>query len=906
MTINTKRLARRLFAPEVVQTSAMDCGPASLKCLLEGFNIPVSYGRLREACQTDVDGTSIDVIEVVANQLGIAAEQVMLPTEYLFLSEAAILPAIVVVRQSSGATHFVVVWRRSGAWLQIMDPALGRRWTRCDRFAAELYKHRLAVPSAAWREWAASDAFIKPLRQRLSLLGASVRQSNRIIDSALTDPGWRHLATLDAAVRMVSALIGADGINKGARAVRLLDALVDRSQRDGNDQTAAIPDSYWSVTPDTCSGEDEDKLILHGAVLLKAKSRDESPAGDSETELSPELSAALSEKPPRPTVLLLKLLKEDGLFTPIVLCGAMAIAVGGVLIETLLFRGLFDVAWELNMADQRLGAVVALMAFIALLLLMETPITTEAQRLGRHLETRMRMALLDKLPRLNDRYFQSRPISDMAERSHSLHLLKQIPGLGIRYLQALWDLSFTLAGIAVIDAASAPLAFGIGALAIGIPLVAQPLLNEQDLKVRIHAGALHGFYLDSMLGLVPIRSHRAENAIRREHEALLVEWARAGRSQIGTSLAVNGLQSLSCVGLATFLLLEHFQRAGVSGGVLLLIYWTLKLPATGQRIIKLTQQYPAQRNILLRLLEPLSAPEELQGPSETPSSPARSTDTARSRQSALGLSFAVRSGSILASGHTILEDINLSVSAGEHIGIVGVSGAGKSTLLGLLLGWHRLSGGEMLVDGTKLTGPDLDALRKTTAWVDPAIQIWNRPFLDNILYGKQSGDYSNIGAVIQSSDLSGVLQKLPNGMQTRLGEGGALLSGGEGQRIRLGRAVSQENVRLALLDEPFRGLDREQRGRLLRNAVDQWRAATLLCVTHDVSETLMFDRVLVVDNGKIIEDGNPAELAAIESRYRELLDMEKVVKKDSWQASDWRNIKIRAGRLQASASGSEP
>jgi ABC-type bacteriocin/lantibiotic exporter with double-glycine peptidase domain len=63
--------ARRYFAPEVVQTSAMDCGPATLKCLLEGFGIPVSYGRLREACQTDVDGTSIDTIEDIAGQLGL-------------------------------------------------------------------------------------------------------------------------------------------------------------------------------------------------------------------------------------------------------------------------------------------------------------------------------------------------------------------------------------------------------------------------------------------------------------------------------------------------------------------------------------------------------------------------------------------------------------------------------------------------------------------------------------------------------------------------------------------------------------------------------------------------------------------------------------------------------------------
>jgi len=76
---------RRIFVPEVVQTSAMDCGPAALKCLAEGFSIPVSYGRLREACQTDVDGTSIDTMEEVAVQLGLDAEQIMAPADFVLL-----------------------------------------------------------------------------------------------------------------------------------------------------------------------------------------------------------------------------------------------------------------------------------------------------------------------------------------------------------------------------------------------------------------------------------------------------------------------------------------------------------------------------------------------------------------------------------------------------------------------------------------------------------------------------------------------------------------------------------------------------------------------------------------------------------------------------------------------------
>src|SRR4029077_16812684 len=119
-------MKRRLLVPEVIQASAMDCGPASLKCILEGFGISVSYGRLREACQIDVDGTSIDTVAERSPQLGLDAEQVLSPPEHLFLGEAAMLPAIAMVRTANGFTHFVVVWNDVGRWAQVSDPAYGR------------------------------------------------------------------------------------------------------------------------------------------------------------------------------------------------------------------------------------------------------------------------------------------------------------------------------------------------------------------------------------------------------------------------------------------------------------------------------------------------------------------------------------------------------------------------------------------------------------------------------------------------------------------------------------------------------------------------------------------------------------------------------------------------------------
>jgi ATP-binding cassette subfamily B protein len=184
----------------------MDCGPAVLKCLLEGFGISVGYGRLREACQTDVDGTSIDVLEEVAGRLGLDAEQVMLPVDLLLLPEVAALPAILVIRLPDGQTHFVLAWRRHGPFVQVMDPGVGRRWMRGKRLLEEAYVHSQRLPAQTWRAWAASDGLRRPLVRRLGRLGLG-RAAVALFDEAAADLGWRSLARLEAAARFVESLV---------------------------------------------------------------------------------------------------------------------------------------------------------------------------------------------------------------------------------------------------------------------------------------------------------------------------------------------------------------------------------------------------------------------------------------------------------------------------------------------------------------------------------------------------------------------------------------------------------------------------------------------------------------------------------------------------------------------------
>jgi ATP-binding cassette subfamily B protein len=592
------------------------------------------------------------------------------------------------------------------------------------------------------------------------------------------------------------------------------------------------------------------------------------------------------------------MLKADGLLAPVAVVTALGLATLGVLIEAILFRSLLEMPRYFGLSGQRLGVMTALLVFLTALMLLELPITSGILRIGRHLEARLRTTFLEKIPKLGDQYFHSRLTSDMAERSHSTHRVRLLPGLCGQLLRSVFELVVTAAGIIWLDPRLALPTLVAASLAAGLPALAQPVLTERDLRMRSQNGALSRFYLDALLGLVPVLTHRAERALRREHETLLVEWAHAAFALVRASIWVEAIQQFLGFGLAAWLMLDHISRAGETGGALLLVYWALNLPVLGEEIVQFARLYPTYRNITLRLLEPIGALEDKTAAPESVStnSPASVASETESADLSGGVAIELENVSVHAAGHTILEAINLKIEPGDHIAIVGPSGAGKSSLMGLLLGWYRPAEGSVLVDGAALEGAHLEHLRKGTAWIDPAVQLWNRSLFSNLCYGNP--DAVPTANLLEQSELRQLLETLPDGLQTELGESGGLVSGGEGQRVRFGRALLRREVRLALLDEPFRGLDRHQRGELLARARRHWENTTLLCVTHDVGETLGFSRALVVENGRIVEDGNPADLARQgNSRYRALLEAEESVRGGSWSSGHWRHLRLEDGRL---------
>jgi ABC-type bacteriocin/lantibiotic exporter with double-glycine peptidase domain len=855
---------RKWIIPDVIQTSGMDCGPASLKTLFGGFNMYLSYGRLREACQTDVDGTSIDTMEEIATRLGMEATQIMMPLDHLLLPESECLPAIIVIRLAGGATHFVVIWRTHGPWVQVMDPSSGRLWLPRKTFLNSVFIHEQAIPRDAWDNWAQSDSYQQALHRRLRAIGLPPQVSGDV-------------ASFDAALRLTQALLD----QKKIRPSEVADTF---SQLLAN--PALIPDAHWSILP--VQG-DPSMVKLRGAVLIQASGAKDS-FGPSDIEQLPEaMRLTLSEPPPQPWSAVFATLRQLGTVTPLLCLLGMAVAALGTVIEALLFRGLFDIARHLTLSGQRLAALSAILAFLLGLLLIEWPVELGLLRLGRQLENRLRLQFLAKIPRLNDRYFQSRLVSDMAYRAHSIQLLRQLPELFGQFAKLTFSLLFTVLGIAYFfPAATLPAA--LAALAsIAFPLLFQSALNERDMRVREHTGALSRFYLDALLGLTAIQAHAAERTLRGAQAHYLKFWADAGLRQQGLLVRAEAVQSLVVYSFLFWLVFTQANASSEPAGLLLLVYWALSIPALGQGIAQISWNYPGLRNTLLRFLEPLGSPEEVVAIPDTTAPPSH------------GVAIELDNVSVSAGGHSILNGISLKVAPGEHIGVVGVSGAGKSSLVGLFLGWHKPVAGEVRIDNQPLDPHRLSLLRRETAWIDPQVQLFNDTLFGNLGYGNNLEAGELLGRAVEDADLASVLKRLPDGLQTSLGEDGRLVSGGEGQRVRMGRAMARQNARLAILDEPSRGLDRESRKAFLARARQRFANSTLFCITHDVMDTMEFSRVIVIEQGRVLEDGDPRQLMKqSDSRYRSLYEQEEMVRNHMWNHSMWRRLRLVNGTVQES------
>ncbi len=219
----------------------------------------------------------------------------------------------------------------------------------------------------------------------------------------------------------------------------------------------------------------------------------------------------------------------------------------------------------------------------------------------------------------------------------------------------------------------------------------------------------------------------------------------------------------------------------------------------------------------------------------------------------------------------VLRNVTLDIPAGQKVGLVGRSGAGKTTITQLLLRFDDVTKGEIRIDGHAITDIQQKSLRQHIAYVPQEPMLFHRSLRENIAYGKQDATEEEITRAAQQANALEFINELPNGLDTHVGERGVKLSGGQRQRIAIARAILKD-APILILDEATSALDSESE-KLIQSALKKlMKGRTSIVIAHRLSTIASLDRIIVLEQGRIIEDGSHQELLAKKGLYRSLWD----------------------------------
>jgi len=221
----------------------------------------------------------------------------------------------------------------------------------------------------------------------------------------------------------------------------------------------------------------------------------------------------------------------------------------------------------------------------------------------------------------------------------------------------------------------------------------------------------------------------------------------------------------------------------------------------------------------------------------------------------------------------VLSDINLTVPAGEALAIVGPSGGGKTTLTNLIPRFLDLKEGSIQIDGIDIRGVTLASLRDQIAMVTQQTILFNDSVRNNIAYGDQEATEEQICSAAKAAHALGFIHELPKGFDTIIGEGGARLSGGQRQRISIARAILK-NAPILILDEATSALDTESEREVQKALENLMKDRTTFVIAHRLSTIKNADRIVVIKDGIIVEQGNHDNLIAQKGEYELLYNMQ--------------------------------
>ena len=390
----------------------------------------------------------------------------------------------------------------------------------------------------------------------------------------------------------------------------------------------------------------------------------------------------------------------------------------------------------------------------------------------------------------------------------------------------------------------------------------QKRLAPRYREVRDQAGTLGSRLANNLSGMLTIKSFTAEawelEQLRRDSEAY--------RSSNGRAIRL----SAAFIPLIRFAILFAFIAILMIGGLKtwrgelsigtysFLVFITQRLLWPLTTLGRTLDDYQRSMASSRRVLDLIDTPVQIRSGS-SPFPPERVRGTISYEH----VDFGYRNRNLL------LKDFCLQINAGATVGIVGATGSGKSTLMKLLLRLYPLSEGRICIDGQSINALNLNDLRRSIALVSQEVYLFQGSVAANIAYGNPEATRQQVIAAAQQAEADGFIQGLPNGYDTMVGERGQRLSGGQRQRIALARAILKD-APILVLDEATAAVDNETEAAIQRSLLQITANRTTLVIAHRLSTVRHADQIVVLEHGRIVQQGRHDELLQKGGAYAEL------------------------------------
>lgn len=478
--------------------------------------------------------------------------------------------------------------------------------------------------------------------------------------------------------------------------------------------------------------------------------------------------------------------------------------------------------------------------------------------------------IIDHLLRLPLRYFERRPVGELSTRINELENIRQF--LTGTALTVGLDALFSVVYIIVMLIYSWQLTLvGLGTIPIfvAITLIASPTVSRQLRNKAERNAETQSYLVEVMSGIQTVKAQNIELRARFSWQERYARFVGAGFKTVVTSTLANStssflnkLSSLLVLWVGAYLVLQGDLTLGE------LIAFRIISGYVTSPILRLAQLWQNFQETALSL-------ERLGDIVDTPQEAEKDRDNITLPPVAGSVKYDNISFRFANSGPLQLCNVNLEIPAGKFVGIVGQSGSGKSTMMKLLLRLYDPEAGRILIDGYDVSKVELYSLRRQVGVVPQETLLFDGTVQENIALTNPEASTEEIIEAAKVAAAHEFIMNLPNGYNTRVGERGAGLSGGQRQRIAIARSVLQR-PKLLVLDEATSALDYPTERQVCLNLADEFQGNTVFFITHRLNTIKNADIIVVMDGGKVIEQGKHDDLMGLRGHYFYLYNQQEV------------------------------